>query len=93
MRHEKYPICLFYLDNQSEPSTPPASGGVVMRKKSASKPSSTNFRPLTVDASMKMWETPAWKRDLMEKKKKRESLGPIKIETEVCLFDYKFSYL
>ena len=57
----------------------------------AAKPS---YRPLTVDASLKMWETPSWKKQLVEKKKQRESLtfGGAKASQsaadEVCTWMY-----
>ena len=50
-----------------------------MRKKKAPvpvppKPKSATFTSLANDASSRMWQTPSWKKDLVEKKKRRESL-------------------
>ena len=79
---------------------PPAAHVVVMRKKpapaTAAKPS---YRPLTVDASLKMWETPSWKKQLVEKKKQRESLtfGGAKASQsaadEVCASTFTCTYV
>jgi hypothetical protein len=72
---------IFSPEPPSSPTIKPAPlHTVVMREKSHTSANPPIRRPVTmgpvVDSPMKMFETPQWKKELMDKKKKRESLNP-----------------